>query len=170
MAEIKRVASLDIGEDLDFTRRQWRVQRVGWVVILLILLFGLAGGFGGGAISHTTATTGALTLDYERFVRQRGPTSLALQIAPGAANAGDDQVAVWIDNTFLDAIDLEAIEPEPAESLAGADRVVYHFALADPARPAKITLAYQPATVGMVTIHAGIVGGDALAVDQFTWP
>ncbi|MCC7023564.1 MAG: hypothetical protein IT338_12105 [Thermomicrobiales bacterium] len=170
MAEIKRVDSLEIGEDLDFTRRQWRIQRIGWVAFLLILVFGLAGGFGGGPLSHTTATAGALTLDYQRFARQRGPTSLEFRIAPAAAMPGDDQVAVWIATDFLDAIDLEGIEPDPAESLAGADRVVYHFALADPSRPAQITFAYQPATVGMVSIHAGIVGRDELAVGQFTWP
>lgn len=170
MAEIKRVESLDIGEDLDYTRQQWRFQRAGWVVILLILVFGLAGGFGGGALSHAAATSGALTLDYQRFVRQRGPTSLELRIAPAAVKAGDDQVAVWIANDFLDAIDIEWIKPDPAESRAGADRVVYHFALADPTQPARITLAYQPASVGLVTIRAGIVEGDEISVEQVTWP
>ncbi len=48
MEQIPRVGDLDIEQDLDFERRQWHVQRVGWVVFLLILLAAFVGLLGTG--------------------------------------------------------------------------------------------------------------------------
>jgi hypothetical protein len=158
-----------IDEDMAFQRREWMIQRVGWVVILVLLIAGLLGALGGnGWLSHGEAKVGSLALEYERFTRQRRPTSLQVRVDP--ASARDGQVPIWLDQAFLDRIDVERVEPEPVETRAGADRVVYQLALADPQRPAQVTIAYQPADLGVTQIRLGIVGGDAIAIDQVVYP
>lgn len=47
-----RQRSLQIREDPAFQHRQWRVQRVGWLTIGLLLVLALAGVFGKGPASH----------------------------------------------------------------------------------------------------------------------
>jgi len=164
-----RVNLITIDEDMVFQRREWMIQRVGWVVILLLLIAGLFGALGGnGWLSHGEAKAGSLALEYERFTRQRRPTSLQVRVDP--ASARDGRVPIWLDQAFLDRIDVERVEPEPVETRAGADRVVYQLALVDPQRPAQVTIAYQPADLGVTQIRLGIVGGDAIAIDQVVYP
>lgn len=169
MGVARRVDSLQIDEDMRFQRREWVVQRVGWVVILVLLIAGLLGALGGdGVLSHRAARAGPLALEYERFTRQRRPTSLHVRVDP--ASAIDGQVRVWLDQSVLDRIDIERIEPEPVETRADDERVVYQLALADPARPARVTIAYQPADLGVMRVRLGVVGGDEIAVDQIVYP
>ncbi len=37
MPNVPRVGDLQINQDLDYQRREWTIQRVGWVVIGLIV-------------------------------------------------------------------------------------------------------------------------------------
>lgn len=170
MSQVKRVDTLDIGEDIAFDRRQGTIQRAGWWVILLLLMVGLLGVFGSGYLSHASATAGLLTVEYDRFARQRAPTELTARIDPAALPSNSDQIAIWIDRDFLDAIDLDAIEPDPEASEIGVNRIVYRFAEADDAGPLEITASYQPASVGQTAIRLGLVDGDEISVSQFTFP
>jgi hypothetical protein len=63
-----------VGESLSLQRREWRVDRVGWVVMGLILVAGLLGVWGGGLLGSVTATgsDGRVLVDYDRFVRNLG--------------------------------------------------------------------------------------------------
>ena len=167
MAETRPVESLQISQDLEFERRQWRAQHVGWVVILLLLVAGLLGVFGGGLLSGAEATSGSLTLEYERLVRQRAQTALHLRLTSGPSNG---IVSVWIDQPFLESVDVERITPQPVEMAAGAGRIVYHIALEDPSQPAEITVTYQPVGPGLRRIALGVVDGADLGVAQFVYP
>ena len=77
---IKQVEDLQVGEDLAFQERQWKVERIGWALMALIALAGLAGLFGGGPLSAATVGGDNLPLEvmYGRFVRHRTPTELTL--------------------------------------------------------------------------------------------
>ncbi|HEU4345558.1 MAG TPA: hypothetical protein VFU31_28750, partial [Candidatus Binatia bacterium] len=50
--------SLEIEEDLRFQERAWVVQRVGWGVMLLVIVATAAGMFGEGALSSATVGDG----------------------------------------------------------------------------------------------------------------
>ncbi len=169
MDEIRRVGSLEIAQDLQFEEHQWRVQRIAWCALFLILGAGLLGLLGSGWLSHAETTSGPLALEYDRLARQRAPTYLRLRIDP-APNAPEDDIAIWIDRVFLDRILVERFEPEPVEMEAGEERVVYHFVPDDPTRPAEITLRYQPIEPGLVSWRLGIVDDAELAASQVIYP
>ncbi len=168
MSKIPRVGSLEIDQDLDFEHRQWTVQRIGWAVILLILAAGIAGLLGSGPLSHAEAAQGPLTLSYERFVRKRGPSELQIHLAPGAAQ--NDVVAIWIAQDYLDKIDIERLLPEPVEVSTSAERVVYHFAIEDPAQRSEIIVDLEPSEPGRIQGHIGLLDGPEIVFDQFIYP
>ena len=64
---------MDIEQDLSFQHREWRRERIGWVVIGLILLAGLLGLFGHHPFARATSQTakGQLTVEYDRFASIR---------------------------------------------------------------------------------------------------
>lgn len=167
---LSRVGDLELGQDLPFQRRSWLVQRVGWGIVLLLLLAAAAGLLGSGPLSEETARSadGALGVRYGRFVRHRAPTTLQLQLAPGVADQG--QVRLWLDLQYLDGLTIENVFPEPERVEAGPGRAIYVFTLASPDQPATITFNLLHEGSGPTHLQLGLDGGPALDRRQFVYP
>ena len=43
MSELKRISGIDIDQDMEYQRREWRIHRIGWGVFALIILATLLG-------------------------------------------------------------------------------------------------------------------------------
>jgi hypothetical protein len=168
VAKTTRVGSLEVGQDLAFQQREWKVQRAAWVVALLILVAGFAGLLGGGPLSQTEASSGPLALEYDRFARQRSPAALTIRVDPGVAV--DGEIPIWLDRAFLEKVDVEHIMPEPTTMEVGSDRVIYRFAVETPEQPAEITFAIQPHEPGVARGWLGLVDGADIAFDQVIYP
>jgi hypothetical protein len=164
----QRVGSLEIDEDLDLERREWIVQRAGWIVVLLLLIAGLAGLLGPGPLSHVEASSGPLTVTYERFVHKRAPTELQVQLEPGAAD--DGEVAIWFDRAYLSKVAIDHVLPEPAETIVAADGVIYRFAVEDPEQVSEIVFDVAPAEPGIARGQIGLVESPGVAIAQFIYP
>ncbi len=171
MADVGRTGDLEIGQALDFQRRQWFIQRVGWVAMALVILSALAGLMGAGPLSHASVGSpeGDLRLMYPRFDRRHAPTEVRLEIAGDAIREGE--VQVWLDQAFLDRIELEQIIPEPEEVFTGPDREVYVFrAGSDPGQPIDVTFQFQQDAFGVHSARVGLVDGPQLAFWQVVYP
>ena len=55
MTDLVRVGDLQIHQDLCQERREWKIQRVGWLLMALMLVAALAGLLGPGPLSSTIA-------------------------------------------------------------------------------------------------------------------
>jgi hypothetical protein len=140
---------LQIEEDIAFQRRSWRVQRVAWAVMALILLAGLLGVFGSGPLSQATASMpGVLAVEYQRFARYDTPDTLSIRLEPAAT--GGPAVRVGLDRAYLDHSKIDSMVPPPARVHGAGDRLVYEFPIAEPGRPLTITLALEPQQIGIV--------------------
>jgi hypothetical protein len=168
MAKPQRVGSLEIGQDLDFQRKEWEVQRVAWLVVLVILLAAVAGIFGAGPLSHAEAASGPLEMNYDRIARRGSETTLTLRVAP--QTAVDGELPLWLDRDFLDKVNIDRIVPEPAEMEAEDERVIYRFVAADPEQVAEITFQLNPAEPGIARGRLGVVDGAEVSFAQFIYP
>lgn len=167
MQTIPRVGSLEIDQDLDLERRQWVIQRIVWFLILLVLIAGLLGAFGGGWLSGGSATAGPLTVTYERLARERAPAGLQISIAPEAVANGE--ATIWINNAYLDVTTIQQMVPEPAEMTSGEDRTFFRFLIAG-SGPGEITLQTEPSEPGGKTGQIGVLDGPEITFDQFVYP
>lgn len=134
-----RKRSLQIREDLQFERRQWRVQRAGWWVMCVLLLLALAGLFGNGPLSNTSAAAGELRVEYQRFVHADAPTTLRLS----AASLSGDTARISIDRRYLEAMDFQRIDPHPVKAESAGDAVILHFAVGG-ARTLHVSIDAMP--------------------------
>src|SRR5687768_9509454 len=100
MSDLHKVGDIDAGQDLEYQRREWQVQRIGWVVMLLILLTAMTGLLGRGPLSHGTVSNDELELKYERIAHHFAADRLQLTIKRPNA----DTVGVWISNEYLEAL------------------------------------------------------------------
>lgn len=164
----ERVGELDVGQDLGFQRREWRIQRIAWVVMLLVLLAGLVGLLGSGPLAHAWAESGGLTVQYDRIVRDRAPFEPRFMLAPGMAAGG--QAKIWIDRALLGKAEGQRVVPQPESEQSGAARVVFTVAVADPDAPAEAIVGLDPHDVGGFSAGAGIVDGPRVEMTGFVVP
>ena len=166
---LQRVGDLEIGQDLEFQRREWTIQRIGWAAMALIGLAALLGLFGSGPLSNAAVGDGdPLRLAYARFDRKRSPSDLRLEIAAGTAQEG--QVRLWLDRAYLAGLELQQILPEPDQAQASGDRTVYVFQVGDPNQATEVIFQVEHNTFGLKTGRVGLVDGPGLEFRQLVYP
>jgi hypothetical protein len=172
MAKAKRIGSIEIAQDLDFQRRSWSVQRVGWLVMLALAGFALAGLFGGGPLSSASSGDEKLgfRVRYERFARLSAPQSLYLDVS-SALIKPDSTVAVWLSREWLETNQVRQITPEPQSTRVTPNSMEYSFRAAGGAN-ALLTLRFDLETrsMGRRRGSAGVTGGPAAEFNQFAYP
>jgi hypothetical protein len=68
---------------------------------------------------------GPLWAEYHRFWRLKSPMSLRLYFVPQAARSG--QARVWLSRSYLEAMSVQHVTPQPQRVEAGPDRLTYVF-------------------------------------------
>ena len=164
----KQAKDLQVHEDIDFQRKDWLAQRIGWGAIALVLLAALAGVTGSGPLSRVTRGDGRyLTVEYERFVRHGARTTLTFRVAPAATTAG--RVRIAIDRRFLVANDLQRVVPEPSTTRGRDQHVEFvHDVAAGEALQVRWTV--EPEEIGKHSVSVRLDGGPPIEMSQFTYP
>lgn len=170
MADFQRGSDLEISQDLTFQRRSWAVQRCGWVLLALFILAALLGLFGPGPLSRAMAgqQDGPLWAEYHRFWRLQSPMSLRLHFGPDATRHG--QVRVWLSRSYLEAMSVQHVTPQPQRVEAGPERLTYVFTLSTPARPTAVTFHLEAEAPGSVPGQAGLENGPVVSFRHFIYP
>lgn len=144
----ERSRETPVEEDLAFQRRQWRVERIGWTAMAIIIVAALAGVFGGGGwVARTTASdsAGSTEVQYARFARYAAPTTLQVKVAAAASGR---PIRLRVSDRYLNAMTVRAITPPPA-STAIADREhVFVFERSGSPAAATIRFDLEPAAMG----------------------
>jgi hypothetical protein len=154
----------DSESDHRFHRNEWRIQRIGWVLVALFLALAVAGLFGSGPLSHAHVDNGAGRLDYERFTRYGLPTDLV--VTPAASAHGVTRVEIGGD--YLAAFPVEHITPEPAAVRLAGPNIIYEFASTTPR--AAILFHITPQRLWRRSATVVIDGGAPLRISQLTYP
>jgi hypothetical protein len=84
-------------------RRFWMIERIGWAVLTLIIVWAIAGGAGGGSLSGMQLQGAGVELDYDRFARRgaRTPVELRWPATPGR------ELSISFDNAFVDRMKID---------------------------------------------------------------
>ena len=164
------MSDLQIREDPGFQRSFWAIERIGWVVIALILIAALLGLFGTGLFSRTKAgdRSGPLWLEYNRFGRFQSPSTLRVYI--GGRGKPEKIARIWVDQNYMKGIQIEQIIPEPDSVESVSDRLVYTFKLAKPNEPTEVTFYLKLEQIGSLSGKLGLVNGPAISFTQFVYP
>jgi hypothetical protein len=155
-----------IDEDLVFQHRNWRVQRIGWAVLGLLVVAGLAGLLGPGPLSNVNARAGdRLQVDYERFVRHGAQSEIRVTVRrppPG-------HVRIAISRDHLDQLNLERVRPSPTEVRSSGEDTVYVFGHAG-SESMQATFVIQPEELGSHVARVATEDGSSVTIRQFTYP
>lgn len=133
-----------------------------------IVVAALTGLFAGGPLSRAEATdpSGALTIRYERLLRQGSRWTMELRLAP----SGGETAALWIGQDLLAASHVRRMVPEPAESRAGAGGTQFRFRTGQRDRPVTIRIHFEADAIGLVRARVGVPDRAPLVLLQFVYP
>ena len=171
MKEDSRTPSIEISDDPEFQRKDWRVQRIGWAFLAVVVLaagLGLFGGMGPFARRSAVSPDGSLRIEYSAIGRHRAPGELKVLL--GQSSSADSTVQIWIDRRYLETSDLLRTTPEPAQSDIGSDHVTYAFQRAGGAGEVSIVFDIEPVKIGTQRGRIGVVGGSELSFSTFVLP
>jgi hypothetical protein len=160
---------LQIEQDLPFQRREMRLSRVAWVVMLLFLLAGLAGLFGSGPLSQTTASApgDAFWIEYDRIARWQAPTPLHVHLRAGHPSPF---ATVWIRHSSPEARDVERVDPPPLFAEVHPDSTHYAFYAPDTSSEITITFILQANGWGRREGAVGVPGGPEVPFTRIVLP
>jgi hypothetical protein len=161
---MKRVGDLQIEQDLQFERRSWVAERVGWGLMMLLVAAALAGLFGGGIASRRTIGGPGIEFEYNRFGRYDSPDTIILRVSPALTASGE--LRIRLSEEFLEKVQIENIDPEPDESTAGGTDRVFLFRTHSSQGLLRIRVHLIPRAIGRV---AGRVGAGGVNLDFAQW-
>ena len=156
MGGTRKVGNLEIGEDLDFQRKEWRFERAGWIAMALLLVLALLGLFGSGPLSAGRAQAGPLAVEYPRFTRYQSQSELRITV--DGAQTGGESARVLVSRAYLESFQIEAIIPEPESTQLTQDNVIYEFQTAEAGQPLTITFHLQSEGLGSIEGQVGLEG------------
>ncbi len=168
MSEIQRIGDLEIEQDSEYQRREWRAQKFGWAAMALIIVAALLGLFGPGLFNQAARQGDGFSLEYERFRRYQAPAELRFYIAE--ASLPSDQVRLSISQDYLGGVQIQQITPQPDSVLGGAGRLTYVFGRASPRQPVTITFYLTTQQIGPLARQASLADGSPLPFHQFIFP
>lgn len=170
MSEPHRVGTLEISEDLSFQEREWKVQRLAWLVMLVVIILALLGLFSTGPLSstHQQSEDGSLQIDYQRFVRHDGRTTFSASV--DGEHATNGEIEVWITTDYLERVNLQSINPQPDEVRDDGDRRIMVFLTDDPSADLSVALSIRPQEMWRLSGEVGVVDGPSVSFSQFSYP
>ena len=149
-----------------FQRREWLVQRIGWVLIGLVLLAAALGVFGSGPLAKRMSANPALQIDYEWLTRNHSQTTWKL--TPRAPPV-DGRYRVVLDANWAQHFQVNAIQPQPSSSSLADGRWVYEFEARD-ARALQIVFHVETRKAGMLEGSIQLNDAAPLQVALFVYP
>lgn len=99
----------------------WRVERIGWYLLLGLMLLALSGVFAQGPLAMKTVTSGGLQVTYPRFARYGAPVTLRVR------TVSDSALSVTLANEWVEGFAFESIQPAPQASRYGSDGLQWRF-------------------------------------------
>lgn len=168
---LPKVGDLEVDVHDRFQKREWRVQRLGWTLMVLFLVASALGYLGGyGPLNKRTLKTTGLTVRTQRVVRHGGDVGLAIDVSP-AGVGDDDTFDIWVDREWWQGMSTRSDPiPEPDSMRAEGDVVVFTFSANPTAGTQRVQFWLMPDAMGNRSARVGLVGGPSVSFRQLVLP
>lgn len=165
----RRHGDLDIEKSVVVERRERWAERIAQGLFVVIIIAGLAGVFGTGPLSSATAQSadGSITLEYERFGRWDSPLPMIITVRQDPVQ---ERQRLWIDQAYLDHMQIEKVFPAPQTIQRNEGRHVFEFSTSGAGEALVIELHLRPERMGRHVVRLGREGGEPVSFRQFIFP
>jgi hypothetical protein len=157
-----------VRDDMRAQNLSWTIERVGWVLFLLIIGAALIGLFGRGGLSTTEIVdpSGRLSVEYEWIDRATGRSTMTIE-ARGLPPGGEAELR--FSPNFFDDLGIDTIEPPPLRSYADGSGSVRIYPVG-PSGTVRTRLEYRAGGFGATERSVSLPGGPAVQFRQYVLP
>lgn len=171
MPELELIGQEPPADELDFHRKEWTIERVGWFLIALLVVAGLLGLLGrSGPLADAQVRTadGRVWLEYNRLTHRDTSARLHYTVDPALVQNG--AVQVWLGGDFFHEAQVEQVSPTPASMVTEGDTVVLTFEVRSPTAPLQFFIHYSITPPGTLKGQTGVVGAGPLEFTTLVYP
>lgn len=142
MEKIRR-STLQLDDEIELHQTGWIIQRIGWALIVLVVIAAAFGFFGTGPVSRKEVSDSENTIRYERFARYESPMNVLV------FTSGEGEVVnISISQTYLNSLRLDKITPSPSSQRIENGMTIFTFPVNG---PATINFFVQPTRAGTIS-------------------
>ena len=163
MSNFPRVGDLEIDQDLDQQRREWKLQRVAWFLMLLLGIAAFLGITGSGPYANATVKTGAVEVVYPRFCRRDASSELLVRL-PTLPHP-----KIWLDARYLSNFQIDSITPPPHSVVEAAGGWIFEFLASPEQSTLSVSFRMTPETYGRIRGEVRRITGEAAVFTQFVY-
>ena len=161
-----RRVELQLSDEMPRHEREWKIKRVCWAGMALLLSAGLMGLLGSGPLSSATLISeNGLQLKYDKVARFEAPSIFELTIP-----AGKEPVSIALNDGFLVRVQIERIEPTPAEMALADGKHVWTFRRLESNEKSKLRVVFRPVRYGRVKGEIGVQGFGFFQIQSYFLP
>lgn len=166
MDKISNFPGLDFNQDLKQEEMMWKVQRISWIVMGVIVFLTLIGLFANGFLSSANVKNGGLQLSYPRFGRYGYSQSMNVIMSGLPTNKG--KFSFMISRNFLNPYTVQEVTPSPSSVIYSHNELTYIFDKAAGVTEINVSITLLPNSAGLNrgTINSG---GDRVDFYQFIY-
>jgi hypothetical protein len=159
---------LQLDQDLSLQYLHWRLERLGWVCMALVICAGLLGAFGHHPFATTIQQTPDKTLliEYDRYARYESNVEFRLTVE--SEQHTPTELRVWFDEAYLDTVKVVGVSPVPMRGEAGDGRRAFVFQRDGSRFTATFFLQFQRA--GILRGTLGVDERKTLSFHHVVWP
>lgn len=162
-----RSRTYPIIEDMTRQQRAWRLERVGWYGLLVLVALTLLGLFSKGPLSSVTATSedGTLNVEYERFSRNGAQDDMVIT----AKGQPGQLLQVTLGAGLLGGVTVEGLQPQSGPAYSRGKDLVIPLR-ADANGEATLYLSLRSNGVWLYRSEVSLSTGAHVAVPKFIYP
>lgn len=157
-----------VQENMKWQKAEWRIQRVGFVLLLLFVIAGACGFFSKGVISsqQVSAADGRLTVEYEHFGRRQSNMDMALRLR----KLSGDHYQVTLSGEAMDNFQIQTLQPQPDETWSSEDQLILIWHRRLQQNNATVWLSLQPQSFGHYPVKITLDNRSQVTFSQFIYP
>lgn len=156
-----------VEEDIALQRRIWRIERIGWYALVVVVVLTLFGLFSHGLLSSAVASSATkdLVVEYERFHRSGAVNTMVIH---SRGKPGETHTVV-IGKAMMEGFSIDSIQPQPRNS-AGNGQGLRLTLEGDTHGESSLYLEWSSNGLGLYESKIAVEGGGEVAITQFIYP
>lgn len=121
----ERSRDYPIKENMYWQRVEWRIQKIGSVLLFALVILGSCGLFSKGFLSDGVATSadGVLRVEYERFGLRDSDITMAIRVKP----PHQEHFTLTLSGEEMDNFQIQSLQPQPQQAVSKSNSLVLTY-------------------------------------------